>query len=46
MLKNGEFYVELGPKHFDRQNKSRTAHRLVRRLTDLGFQVAIQPIGM
>jgi hypothetical protein len=36
-------YHDLGPRHFDDRDRDRTARRLVRRLQDLGLQVAIKP---
>jgi hypothetical protein len=43
MLKNGTFYEDLGPNHFDNQAKSKHALRLVRRLQNLGYAVEITP---
>lgn len=36
-------YKDLGAHHFDDRDRDRTAKRLVRRLQDLGLQVAIKP---
>ena len=38
-------YKDLGPQHFDRQNKTRTIKRLVRRLRDLGCDVQIPEVA-
>ena len=43
MLKNGTCYQDLGPKHFDQQDKARHIKRLVGRLENLGFEVKILP---
>ena len=42
MLKKGVPYADLGPDHFDRTDRTRTAMRLVRKLGELGFQVQIK----
>jgi transposase len=42
MLLRGVPYTDLGPEHFDRRDKQRTAKRLVKRLTDLGFDVNLR----
>lgn len=41
MLRDGVGYTDLGADHFDRRNRSKIIHRLVRRLHDLGCEVAI-----
>lgn len=41
MLRDGVEYIDLGPNHFDRHDKSKTINRLVRRLCDLGCQVQV-----
>src|SRR5438477_2543680 len=43
MLRDGVEYHDLGSDHFDRRDRSKVIHRLVRRLRDLGCQVAITP---
>jgi len=43
ILKNGVPYRDMGPAHFDRLHKVRTVNRLVDRLNQLGYNVAIQP---
>jgi len=45
MLRDGTAYNELGASHFDRADRSRTSHRLVRRLRDLGFDVQIKEVA-
>ena len=42
MLKRGVPYADLGPDHFDRTDRTRTASRLVRRLIEMGFEVQIK----
>lgn len=37
-------FHELGAEHFDRRNKEATTKRLVRRLTDLGYDVALRAL--
>jgi transposase len=39
MLKNGADYTDLGATHFVRRDRDKTANRLVRKLSDLGFEV-------
>jgi len=43
LLRRGEDYRELGPDHFDRQNKPKVVSRLVDRLTRLGYYVTLKP---
>jgi hypothetical protein len=43
MLKNGTFYHDLGPNHFDNRAKGKQVLRLVNRLQNLGFTVQITP---
>jgi transposase len=43
MLKNGACYQDLGPNHFDQQDKQRHIKRLVSRLENLGVEVKILP---
>jgi len=40
MLRDGTEYNDLGSEHFDRQDKSKTIRRLLKRLEDLGYNVA------
>jgi transposase len=42
MLRDGAFYADLGPDHFERHDKARAAMRLVRRIKDLGYDVEIR----
>jgi transposase len=44
MLKNGTLYQDLGPNHFERRSKHQQAHRLIKRLADLGYAVALAPL--
>jgi transposase len=46
MLRRGEDYRELGGDYYDRQNKPRVVHRMVERLTRLGYEVQLQPIAV
>ena len=45
MLKDGAFYPDLGPEHFDRRAKGAQTKRLVTRLQSLGYTVQITPIA-
>ncbi len=36
MLRDGTEYNDLGSEHFDRQDRSKTTRRLLKRLQDLG----------
>jgi transposase len=42
MLRDGVAYRDLGDDYFDRIDKQKAARRLVRRLTDLGFEVELK----
>jgi len=41
MLRDGVPYRDLGALHFDHRDKTKTIHRLVRRLTNLGCKVEV-----
>jgi transposase len=41
MLRDGVEYHDLGSDHFDRRDRSKAIHRLLRRLRDLGCNVAV-----
>ncbi len=41
MLRDASAYRDLGPAHFDRRDRTKTIHRLVRRLNDLGCRVEL-----
>jgi len=43
MLKDGTFYQDLGPNHFDPRTKERQKNRLIKRLADLGYAVELVP---
>jgi transposase len=43
MLRDGLVYQDLGPDHFDRRDKAKAIQRLVRRLSDLGCKVKVEP---
>jgi transposase len=42
MLRDGVPYRDLGPDHFARADRDKTAKRLIKRLADLGVQVEIK----
>ena len=44
MLRRGEEYRELGSDYYDRRNKPKVVHRLVERLTRLGYQVWLEEV--
>jgi transposase len=46
MLKDGTFYNDLGPAHFDRRRPEAHARRLVKRLAELGFSVELKPVAV
>jgi transposase len=41
MLRDGTTYRDLGPMHFDRRDRTKVIHRLLRRLNDLGCKVEL-----
>jgi transposase len=43
MLKDGTFYQDLGPDHFDQRTKERQKNRLIKRFADLGYAVELIP---
>jgi transposase len=45
VLKDGTVYADLGGDYFERRSPERHARALVRRLTDLGYQVTIEPVA-
>jgi transposase len=45
MLQDGTTYQDLGSNHFQNRSKSRQTLRLVKRLTDLGYEVALKPLA-
>jgi transposase len=42
MLRRGTVYQDLGADYFDRQDKTKVAQRLIRRLKDLGLEVEVK----
>jgi transposase len=44
MLRRGEDYRELGSDYYDRRNKPKVVHRLVERLTRLGYRVWLEEV--
>jgi transposase len=45
MLKDGTLYQDLGSNHFQSQSKGQQTKRLVKRLADLGYDVALTPLA-
>jgi len=43
MLRDGTAFEDLGPHHFDRQDRTKVAQRLTRRLEQLGYVVDLRP---
>jgi transposase len=43
MLRNGTYYQDLGPDHFQRTSPEQLTRQLVRRLTNLGYHVELSP---
>jgi transposase len=39
MLRDSTNYIDLGPAHFMRADRTKTANRLLRKLGDLGFEI-------
>lgn len=44
MLKRGEDYREMGGDYYERRNKPKTVHRLVERLSRLGYAVYLEEL--
>ena len=44
MLKDGTLYQDLGANHFQSRSKGQQTKRLVKRLADLGYDVALTPV--
>lgn len=44
MLRDGTFYHDLGPDHFDRATAEVQANRLARRIANLGFACTLTPV--
>ncbi len=42
MLRNGSYFVDLGPTHYDQRRRDLIANRSVRRLEELGYKVSIE----
>jgi len=45
MLKDGTLYQDLGSNHFQTRSKGQQTQRLVKRLADLGYEVALKPLA-
>ena len=45
MLKDGTLYQDLGSNHFQTRSKGQQTQRLVKRLADLGYDVALTPLA-
>jgi hypothetical protein len=43
LLKDGAFYRDLGPTHFDERDRDAVQRRLVHRLQALGYKVTLEP---
>ena len=43
MLRDGTLYQDLGGDHFDKAAKNKATKRLVKRLTELGYEVQLKP---
>jgi transposase len=43
MLKDGTLYQDLGSNHFQNRSKGQQTNRLIKRLADLGCDVALIP---
>jgi transposase len=44
MLKDGTLYQDLGSNHFQSRSKGQQTKRLIKRLADLGYDVALTPL--
>ena len=44
MLKDGTLYHDLGPNHFHARDRERQKNRLLKRLSQLGYNVALAPV--
>jgi hypothetical protein len=42
MLRDDTSYKDLGPNHFDKIDKNKTARTLLRKLKDLAYQVEVK----
>lgn len=42
MLRNGSYFVDLGPTHYDQRRRDLIAKRSVQRLEELGYKVSIE----
>lgn len=42
MLRNGSYFVDLGPAHYDQRRRELIARRSVARLEELGYKVSIE----
>jgi transposase len=45
MFKDGTLYQDLGSNHFQSRSKGQQTKRLVKRLADLGYDVALKPLA-
>ena len=45
MFKDGTLYQDLGSNHFQSRSKGQQTKRLVKRLADLGYDVALTPVA-
>jgi hypothetical protein len=44
MLRRGTEYIELGADYLDKLNQQQVERRLVKRLSQLGYEVILQPL--
>ena len=42
IIRDGTVYEELGGNHYDRLHRDRSARRLIRRLEQIGFKIALK----
>lgn len=45
LLKDGQAYADLGATYLDQRDRDRTKERLLHRLKQLGYDVAVQPVA-
>lgn len=45
MLRNGTEYADLGADYFDKLNQTQVERRFVKRLSDLGYKVTLEPLA-
>ena len=45
MIRDGTAYLDLGANYFDERKKDAVQEQIVRRLENLGFKVALEPLS-